>query len=276
MSAIPNFFKNAVVALGVRPMANKDAQWIGTGFIVGKKDPNDPRGTYLYLVTNRHVVINYKSMTVCVNKADGTGVLHLSVNIYDLNGKPCCSMHPQRDVDVVAMELNASVLVNAKGQINWFDIDDHALTLAKMKQSGVDEGCLVYALGFPMGIVNQRIKAPFLRLGCISRIEDAFRGIGDSSYYVDAQTFPGNSGGPVVNRPANFTINGTPSNSSSNLIGILSSYLPYREPLASRQTNEVMMVHRENSGLTKVFPVERIVEVVEMEFKRIHGNDLRR
>ena len=233
---------------------------------MGKKDPTDPRGTYLYLVKNRHVVINYKSMTVCVNKADGSGVVHLPVSIYDLKGKLCCSMHPQQDVDIVAMELNASVLVDAKGQINWFDIDDHALTLANMKQSGVDEGCLVYALGFPMGIVNQRIKAPFLRLGCISRIEDAFRGIGDSSYYVDAQTFLGNSGGPVVNRPANFTINGTPSNSSANLIGILSSYLPYREPLVSRQTNEVMMVHRENSGLTKVFPVDRIVEVVEMEF----------
>ena len=138
-----------------------------------------------------------------------------------------------------------------------------------MKESGVDEGGFVYAIGFPMGIVSDYIKAPFVRLGCISRVEDAFNGIGDSSYYVDAQTFPGNSGGPVVSRPELASVAGTNHNERASLIGILNSYKPYIDYLISQQTGKPVMVHRENSGLTKVFPVDWIKEVIEIEEARI-------
>ena len=85
---------------------------------------------------------------------------------------------------------------------------------------------------------------------------------------IDAQTFPGNSGGPIISRPEPLSIMGTPSNNSSNLIGILSAYLPYKDVLISQQTGEVQMVQTENSGLTVVHPVDRIKEVVEMEWQR--------
>lgn len=64
-------------------------------------------------------------------------------------------------------------------------------------------------------------------------------------------------------------INGTPSNTSANLIGILSAYIPYRETLYSKQTGRDRMVQEENSGLTIVHPVDRIKEVVELEWERI-------
>lgn len=272
MSAIPKFFKNAVVALGVTPSATvQNPAWTGTGFLVGRKDGKNPGRSYVYLITNKHVVQRHKKMLMCINKADNSGVLHLPIDLVDSKGIPCYSAHAQPTVDVVAIELNGPVLENVHVQINWFDLDSHALTLARMKETGVDEGCLVYALGFPMGIVESALKAPFLRLGCISRIEDAFSGLGDSSYFVDAQTFPGNSGGPIVSRPENIAIQGTPSNTSANLIGVLNSYLPYKDFLVSRQTGETVMQHQENSGLTRVYPVDRIIEVVDQEFHRIHG-----
>lgn len=271
MSAIPGFFKNAVVALGVVPVGPQNPQWIGTGFLVGRKDGKNQGKSFVYLVTNKHVVQGRMKMLMCINRSDNKGVLHLPIDIVGQNGKPCYSAHLHQTVDVVAMELNGPALENVHGQINWFDLDDHALTLAKMKSTGVDEGCLVYALGFPMGIVESALKAPFLRLGCISRIEDAFAGIGDSSFFVDAQTFPGNSGGPIVSRPESIAIQGTQCNGSANLIGVLNSYLPYKDYLISRQTGETVMQHQENSGLTRVYPVDRIIEVVDMEFHRLHG-----
>ena len=74
------------------------------------------------------------------------------------------------------------------------DIDDHAITLQKMKETGVDEGSLVYALGFPMNLMNDSVKTPICRLGCISRISDAFVSPHTSeTFLVDAQTFPENS-----------------------------------------------------------------------------------
>jgi S1-C subfamily serine protease len=268
MSSLPKFFKNAVVALGV---GEANPQWVGTGFIVGRRLKADASLSHLYLISNKHVLANKTHMLVCVNKADNSGVLNLPLRLMGNKNERLYSAHSTETVDVAAVELNAQVLVNTKSQLNWFDLDDHALTLEKMKVTGVDEGCLVYALGFPMGIVDPAIKAPFLRLGCISRIEDAFMGHGDSSFFVDAQTFPGNSGGPVVNRPETVAVANTNVNTSANLIGILNSYLPYEDYLLSSQTGDAIMKHRENSGLTKVYPVDRIIEVVDAEFHRCHG-----
>lgn len=41
MAIIPNFFLNAVVAIGI-DIVGGEKQWIGTGFIVGRKE-NDNR-----------------------------------------------------------------------------------------------------------------------------------------------------------------------------------------------------------------------------------------
>ena len=72
-----------------------------------------------------------------------------------------------------------------------------------------------------------------------------------------------------MNRPEHMSIDGTPHNESANLIGILSAYIPYRETLYSRQTGRDRMIQEENSGLTIVHPVDRIKEVVELEWARI-------
>ena len=107
-------------------------------------------------------------------------------------------------------------------------------------------------------------------MGCISRVADAFVNPQTAeTYLVDAQTFPGNSGGPIVSRPEHISIDGTPKNTSANLIGILSAYIPYRETLYSRQTGRDRMIQEENSGLTIVHPVDRIKEVVELEWARV-------
>ena len=73
-----------------------------------------------------------------------------------------------------------------------------------------------------------------------------------------------------MSRPEHISIDGTPNNTSANLIGILSAYIPYRETLYSRQTGLDRMIQEENSGSTIVHPVDRIKEVVEMEWHRVN------
>jgi len=74
-----------------------------------------------------------------------------------------------------------------------------------MKNSGVTEGALVYVLGFPVsldsGLVDTISKAPVCRLGCVSRIEHLYHNNSAKFFIIDATTYPGNSGGPVINRP---------------------------------------------------------------------------
>ena len=179
------------------------------------------------------------------------------------------SEHPMKNTDVVAIQIVPQIILQNHLSLSVIDIEDHALTLEQMKQSGVDEGNLVYALGFPMNLVNDNVKAPICRLGCISRVADAFVNPATAEQFlVDAQTFPGNSGGPIISRPEHISIDGTPHNTKANLIGILSAYIPYQDTLLSVQTKQPIMIREENSGLTIVHPVNRIKEVIEIEYLR--------
>lgn len=268
MAIIPSFFLNAVVALGVDGV-DREKHWIGTGFIVGRKETDNPNLSTYYIITNKHVIKHQRYAYVRFNSLGGTLVKDYRIDLYDNMGSPLFSAHPHNKTDVIALRILPQTLVNDKSIWGAFDLVDHALTLEQMQTSGVDEGSLVYALGFPMDLVDP-IKVPICRLGCISRVTDAFLlKKGTPIFLVDAQTFPGNSGGPIVSRPEHMSIDGTPYNTSANLIGILSAYIPYRETLYSRQTGRDRMIMEENSGLTIVHPVDRIKEVVELEWARV-------
>lgn len=268
MAIIPSFFLNAVVALGVDGV-DGEKHWIGTGFIVGRKEVDNPTLSTYYIITNKHVIKYQRFVYVRFNSLGGTLVKDYRVDLYDDAGTPLFSAHPHDKTDVIALQILPQTLINDKSIWGAFDLTDHALTLEQMQSTGVEEGSLVYALGFPMNLVDP-IKVPICRLGCVSRVTDAFLLKNQTPVFlVDAQTFPGNSGGPIVSRPEQVSISGTPCNASSNLIGILSAYIPYREVLYSRQTGRDRMNTEENSGLTIVHPVDRIKEVVELEWARV-------
>lgn len=270
MAIIPDFFLNAVVAIGV-DQSKDEKHWIGTGFIVGRKETDNPTLSTHYIVTNKHVIKNQKYVYVRFNSLGGSLVKDYRIDLYDEDGKQLFTHHPHEKTDVIALQILPQTLINDKSIWGSFDLEDHALTLDKMKTTGVQEGSLVYALGFPMDLVDP-IKVPICRLGCISRVSDAFLLKKKKPVFlVDAQTFPGNSGGPIISRPEYISIDGTPNNTSANLIGILSAYIPYCETLYSGQTGNARMIQEENSGLTVVHPVERIQEVVELEWQRIEA-----
>lgn len=270
MAIIPSFFMDAVVSLGVnRPGEPNKKLWVGTGFLVGRKETNDPNHSTIYVITNKHVIENQPMLYVRFNHVGNTGVKDLIMPLIHKDGSPLYSLHPNGLVDVVAIQIIPKVIIQNNLSLNYYDLDKHAVTLSQMEKTGINEGNLIYALGFPMNLVHDSIKTPICRLGCISRVADAFSNPTKATQFlVDAQTFPGNSGGPVVSRPEYVSIDGTPHNTKANLIGILSAYIPYQETLFSRQTGRNRMIQEENSGLTIVHPVDRIQEVVELEWQR--------
>lgn len=270
MAIIPTSFMNAVVALGMEGRDGKK-YWIGTGFIVGRNEENDSKRSTYYIVTNKHVIKNQSKIYVRFNSLGESLVKDYPIDLFEADGTPAFSAHPDRDTDIIAIQIEPQTLVKDKSIWGAFNLDQHSLTLEQMEKTGVEEGSLVYALGFPMNLVGV-IKAPICRLGCISRVSDAFirNQVNENpEFLVDAQVFPGNSGGPIVYRPEETSITGTPTNTSANLIGILSAYIPYEDTLISQQTGKPIMIQQENSGLTIVHPVDRIKEVVEIEWQRI-------
>lgn len=268
MAILPNFFMNAVVAIGV-DKSEGCKHWIGTGFIVGRKEKEDKNLSTYYIITNKHVIKDQTQIYIRFNSKKSL-VKDYLIKLLNEKGEPLFSSHPNEKTDVVALQILPQTLIDDQSIWGAFDLEDHSLTLQQMQNTGVMEGSLIYSLGFPMNLVDE-IKTPICRLGCISRIMDAFVLSKRSKpvFLVDAQAFPGNSGGPIINRPEPLAIEGTPTNQSANLIGILSDYIVYEDVLVSQQTKKAVMIERENSGLTVVHPVDRIKEVVELEWERI-------
>lgn len=275
MAIIPQQYKDATTVIGIRDNTG-NTNWLATGFMVGRFEGVDSAGVdryTVYLITNKHVVSNLQSIELQYNI--NNNATNVSVPLIN-GGIKKYSEHPKTDVDIVAINVFINQAIQNGIKICFFTSKDNVLTLANMKKTGVCDGTFTYALGFPVGIdaglVDNILKDPICRLGCIAKIEHLYHPSNkDNKYFIDSNLFPGNSGGPVINRPEIVSLNGTISNSSSQLIGIVSAYLPYREILCSRQTLRDRMITEENSGLTIVFPADLILETIEIERKRSFG-----
>jgi hypothetical protein len=81
---------------------------------------------------------------------------------------------------------------------------------------------------------------------------------------VDALVFPGNSGGPVILKPELMSIEGTKSNNKSVIIGVIKSYIPYRDVAVSEQTGLPRIIFEDNSGLSIVEPIDHIIETINL------------
>jgi S1-C subfamily serine protease len=113
-----------------------------------------------------------------------------------------------------------------------------------------------------MGIVAPQGKHVIARTGAIARIRDTIEGH-QSSFLIDANIFPGNSGGPVVIRPEITAIQGTKPIDKAALVGIVKSYVPYKDIAVSQQTGKPRVIFEENSGLAIVETVDNLKSTVE-------------
>lgn len=136
------------------------------------------------------------------------------------------------------------------------------MTVDDMRNEGVSEGGGVFVLGFPMGIVAPQKKNVIARVGAIARIRDVLDGH-QSSFLIDANIFPGNSGGPVVIRPEITSIQDTKAINKAALIGIVKSYVPYRDVAISQQTGNPRVIFEENSGLAMVETTDNVKSAIE-------------
>ena len=273
MALIPPFFLDAVVSIGVPSEAG--TSWIGTGFIVGHFIREDEGGTKQYLtflVTNKHVLAGKPSIIVRFEHSDRAKVLDYPVNLNDEKGSIWVG-NPADSVDVAAFHVNHELLANDKAVLEFFSLTDHAMGIAEMAEAGVSEGDGVFVLGFPMGIVSEQSMYVIARLGSIARVRDVLHGK-ESSILIDANIFPGNSGGPVIIRPETSAITGTKTISRAALIGIVKSYVPYKDVAVSQQTGKPRVIFEENSGLALVETVDNIRSTVELCYQLKIAADL--
>ena len=257
MAIIPRFYMNAVVSIGV--MKEKEVKWVGTGFFVLK--PLTSNQAIPFMVTNKHVILGFNEIFLRFRIKDSDELKIEKMALYN-EGIPLFKLHPSKDVDIAVIALNGSYIEMNRIDFNAFDLIKNALNSKRLMENGVEEGSLIYMLGYPMGLVNEKSQLPFCRLGCIARISETQINE-DMSILADIQNFPGNSGSPVVTRPEIISIEGTISLNQSVLIGIVHSYYPYQEELVNKQTGRTVEIRSENSGIARIHPVEYIQEIID-------------
>lgn len=268
MPLLPPHFLDAVIAIGVGPATNR--QWIGTGFFYGlpvdPDDKSDARKYTIFLVTNRHVVAGLKKACIRLNSQADNSFKEYEISLVAKNGKPVWVGHPDPKVDIVALWINGGFLQSDRRRFSFFEEDNSVITAAKLKSSSLSEGDGVFLLGYPMGLVGQHHHV-ICRSGSIARMRDVKDGDG-KEILIDGLVFPGNSGGPIITRPTNHSLAGSQAFTSAHLLGIVTSYVPYRDVAISQQTKNARIIFEENSGLCIAHPAELIRETVSATHNR--------
>jgi hypothetical protein len=108
---------------------------------------------------------------------------------------------------------------------------------------------------------------PVIRKGMISRINS------DGTILIDGSAFPGNSGSPVFLTPSPMRYDEQGNTIKTigddgidgRFVGIITSYVPYQEVAISMQTKRPRVIFEENTGLSTVFPVKLILELLNSE-----------
>lgn len=267
MALIPSFFLDCVVAIGFEN-ENKERHYAATGFLYGKliKQEGESKQYRIFLVTNKHVFNDSKTTWLRFNPERDEPAKEFEALLRDKNNKQTWLVHPDPEVDLAILGINAPFLSEQGIRFSYFRSDQHIATRTQATEIGVGEGDGVFVLGFPMGMIGEKRNFVIVKQGIIARIRDTLAGH-SKEFLVDASIFPGNSGGPVVLRPEIVAIQGTKVNSSASLLGVVSSYLPYQDIAISAQTKRPRIIFEENSGLASIVPVDYLVEIIDSVVK---------
>lgn len=262
MSLIPESFINAVTSIGIL-VDDDSAAYIGSGFIVEKTLSHDL--VVNLLITNKHVLEGKKEVLIRVINTDGKPI-HVSIPLTK-NKKRAYSIHPNPDVDIAAMVLHQGTFEKNNLIYGAINIDKDSICSNDYIKEGGGEGSGIFMLGFPLGLIDEDSLMPICRAGSIARI--AKSEIGKTKrILLDLQNFPGSSGSPIVSKPESYSVDGTKAFDCCKLIGIIHSYIPYRETLTNSQTGEIVEVRSENSGIAIANPVEFIHETIQIEMEK--------
>jgi S1-C subfamily serine protease len=271
MSLIPLQYLNAVISIEIEKKNDKGILQkvsIATGFLIGKKvaESDEKAPLYrLFIVTNRHVFQNQKTKEYLpevffrFNTLDDKSH-YFKTNLLKEDKSPIWLMHEDERVDLAVLPINAGAINDAKIKYYFFH-DDDSFFAKDFSEKNISTGDGLFVLGFPMQISGKARNYVIVRKGIIARVDEEV--LEDKFFYIDASSYPGNSGGPVIHKPEIIAITGTKSNSSAGLIGVISSGETYSDVAISQQTQSPRIVFTEQTGLVRVVPVELIFEIID-------------
>lgn len=216
--------------------------------------------TVFLLVTAKHVVVDDHSKEVDDDKLYAfyncltAGVSYAYRNLAGFRKREKLEwiFHPNDEVDIgmIPFPINPQV-------------DDVKVVQDELFSLEVDLQELndIFFLSFQPGVAFTQRISPIFRSGTISRLDN-------KKFYIDAASFPGNSGSPVFTKPSPIQVTDKTIDirvTGGKFIGIIGSYVAYRDVARSDQTGEPRVMFEENTGLSLVWSTDCIKEIQESD-----------
>lgn len=209
----------------------------GTGVLVNYRN-------VFFLATCKHIVVKpdgnpYQRLHATINKVDGTS-----------NRKDIEAIHSQFKLKwffhkTATVDLALSPIAIEQGVEDVKFIGEDLFEDFENLPVGDD----VFFLGFPLalGVRNVPKLSPLVRVGVVALKNS------DTTFFLDANVYPGSSGSPVFYKPVlaqmegiNTTIGAT---RPVKLLGLVSSNINSVEEAISKKTGRTRAVFEENAGL---------------------------
>jgi len=254
MHTLIDEIKKTIVFLG-KINEKREIQFHATGFLVSIKN-------IFHLATAKHVVVDSRTgefidsgTLAFFNLKDGK-IGSRSLDKIKKNFAVNWIFHEDKNVDIAIIPFG---LYPEKDDVKTIP-DELFLSTDRLFEL-YDVFFLSYQ---PGGIHLQKRISPVIRNGTISLIND------DKTFYIDAFAFPGNSGSPVFLKPSpirfdekGISIGG--DQLGGKFIGIIGEYIPYQEVAISTQTGRPRVIFEENTGLSRVWSVPFIKEILDLD-----------
>jgi len=170
----------------------------GTGFFVVFEPNKETHEPMLVLITNKHVVVNARRLTL-VFTVSKNGMPTDEKYRISLDGfRPLWVFHPDAHVDLCALQLSVVIsMAHRKGKelmISPFSLQQIACKDEYLKMIHGED---VYMIGYPDGIKDNINNQPIFRRGVLAT-SPKFDFEGKPHFLIDMAVFPGSSGSPVV------------------------------------------------------------------------------
>ncbi len=234
--------------------------YASTGFFCRHRFVGEESADALFLVTSERAMREDLEGRMMICRRRGSVRLLLEPAT-DPRGLARSSWFSDDASGLAVLPLDPEHLSRTRLRFRPFPTATGALTLAAMRKKRIGEGDDVLVLGF--GPELERLQpVPLVRRGIVSRIQDCYQGL-SNAFLVDATTFDGNRGSPVVMKPQRSAAERPRGDPAGKLIGVVAESLPNPwGPVQVTHDGRRLDV-QVNTGLVRVTPVDALLGVLE-------------
>lgn len=283
-----NKFDNALYGLTTLiECGSKQFESQGSGFyynVMSPKNLKSGRGQWraiegTYLITNRHVAL--PKINECevipdyfvfnLREIINNKVEWLSIQLNQKELKRRILLHQNTNVDVVAIKVDDLIIDIIKNNPNRKFVIGESLSndnLPSNSPLSIDVTSDIIVASYPRGFYDKINKFPIVKSGIISS-GWGLHFNGNPYFLIDAQLFPGSSGGLVISKPTNVAmIDGKLMRCTEKQFVFLGVYSG--EPMqqsAPFEFGDMTIIRKNSYGLGNVWYSELIPEILNNNTK---------